>query len=114
MPWTFQVGATNAFLSEGHPDFFATFSASNYTVCVTSGPTERSVIASVPREPGDYDFNLDRSITFVGANNFNRVATEGRIVIDSVTATMVTGGLHATFDKSNEVNGQFQLSICPK
>jgi hypothetical protein len=114
MPWTFQVGATNAFLSEGQTDFFGTFHASSYMVCVESGSTELSLIASVPRQPGDYDFNLDRNITVVGADNFNRVATEGRIVIDSVTATTVTGGLHATFDKSNEVNGRFQITICPK
>jgi len=114
MPWTFQVGATNAFLSEGETDFFATFHASSYMTCVTSGPTELSLIASVPRQPGDFDLDFERSVTFVGADDFNRVTAEGRIEIDSVTATMVTGGLHATFDKSNEVNGRFQISVCPQ
>jgi hypothetical protein len=30
-----------------------------------------------------------------------------------VTATTVTGGLHGIYDGGNEVNGRFQISICP-
>jgi hypothetical protein len=113
MPWTFQVGATNAFLSDGDPNFFATFHAASYMPCVDIEPAGPHLIVSVPKQPGDYDFDLSLNMTFVGNNDENRIATDGRIVVDSVTATTVTGGLHGTFDAGNEVNGRFQISICP-
>ncbi len=36
----------------------------------------------------------------------------GRIVVDEVTATTVSGGLVGDFDGDNHVNGQFELTIC--
>jgi hypothetical protein len=112
-PWTFQVGATDAFLSEGSDDFFATFYASSYTPCVDSEPSGPHLIVAVPKAPGDYDMSLARNMTFIGSDDRNLIAIDGRIVIDSVTATTVVGGLHGTYDGSNEVNGRFQLAICP-
>ena len=112
-PWTFQVGETNAFLSDGEDDFFASLYAQSYTACGFGEPSEQPhVLGAVPKVVGDYDLDLSRNFTFVDAAQNNLVATDGRIVIDSVTDTTVTGGLHTTYNGDNEVNGRFTLTIC--
>jgi len=111
-PWVFQAGSTDAFLSEGDGDFFAAFYPSAYTPCVDSDPTGPHLIASIPKQPGDYDMSLSRNMTFADGLS-NLVTIDGRVVIETVTATTVTGGLHGTYNGGNEVNGKFQLTICP-
>ena len=110
--WSFQAGSTDAFLSEGEDDFFAAFYATAYTPCGFSDPSGPHVLVSVPKTPGDYDMDLFRNMTFVDTASNNLIATDGRIVIDSVTATTVTGSLHGTYDGGNEINGTFQLTVC--
>ena len=110
--WTFQAGHTSAFLSEGEPDFFASLYAQAFTACGLSEPSgERHLLVSIPKEVGDYDLSLSLNMTFVDGNE-NLIATDGRIVVDSVTDSRITGGLHATFDGDNEVDGQFDVTIC--
>jgi hypothetical protein len=111
--WTFQVGATDAFLSEGDGDFFAALYASPYTACVDREPTGPHILAAIPKQPGDYNLSLMRNITFVIDGSTNLVSLEGQIVVEEVTATMVTGGLRTRRDDGNDVNGRFQLTICP-
>lgn len=110
-PWTFQAGGTDAFLSEGDDNFFATFYAGAFT-CGGSEPTGPSLIVAVPKVPGDYPMSLMRNMTFVMGSD-NKIATDGRVVVDSVTATTVTGGLVGTFDDQNTVSGHFTLTVCP-
>jgi hypothetical protein len=110
--WTFQAGHTSAFLSKGEPDFFASLYPMTFTACGFSEPTGGHVIAAIPKMTGDYDLDLSLNMTFTDGSN-NLIATEGRIVVDSVTATHVTGGLHAIYDSANEVDGQFDVTICP-
>jgi hypothetical protein len=109
--WLFQNGNTDAFLSEGSTDFFATFYESSFTPC-GSEPSGPHVIVSIPKVAGDYSMDFSRNMTFVDGDT-NLVAVDGRIVVDSVTATQVTGGLHGTYDSENEVNGQFSITVCP-
>jgi len=110
-PWTFQAGGTDAFLSEGDDNFFATFYAGAFT-CGGSEPSGPSLIVAVPKVPGDYPMSLMRNMTFVMGSD-NKVAVNGRVVVDSVTATSVTGGLVGTFDDQNTVSGHFTLTVCP-
>ena len=110
-PWTFQAGGTDAFLSEGDDNFFATFYSAAYT-CGQSEPSGPSLIVAVPKVPGDYPMSLMRNMTFVNGSD-NKIATDGRVVVDSVTATTLTGGLVGTFDDQNTVSGHFTLTICP-
>lgn len=58
--------------------------------------------------------SLSRNMTFVVGDSDNLIATNGRIVVDEVTATTVKGGLVASYDGSNEVNGRFEVTICPE
>ena len=113
MPWTFRAGATNAFLSEGDPNFFAAFYATAYNPCVDFEPRGPHLLAAVPKQPGDYGFDLSRNMTFAPGDNVNLVSFDGHIVVDAVTATTVTGGLHGFFDGDNEVNGRFEIAVCP-
>jgi hypothetical protein len=110
-PWTFQAGGTDAFLSEGDDNFFATFYSGAFT-CGSSEPSGPSLIVAVPKVPGDYPMSLMRNMTFVMGSD-NKIATDGRVVVDSVTATSVTGGLVGTFDDQNTVSGHFTLTVCP-
>ena len=109
--WSFVAGSTDGFLSEGQDDFFAVLYPKAYTAC-GSEPSGPHLIVSIPKVAGDYSMNLSRNMTFVDGSD-NKIATDGRIVVDSVTSTHVTGGLHGTYDFDNEVNGQFDLTVCP-
>ena len=112
--WSFVKGDTNAFLSDDE-GFFATLFAIDYEACGFSQAAGNSLILSIPTEAGDYNLSLQRNMTFVVDDDdspLNLVATEGRIVVDEVTATTITGGIHARFDGDNEIDGTFIISIC--
>ena len=111
LPWAFQMGQTDAFLSAGQDDFYATLYPRSYTPCSVSEPNAPHLIVSIPRLPGDYSMGFSRNMTFVDGD-LDMVAVDGRIVVDSVSADRVTGGLHGTYDFDNEVNGQFDIHIC--
>ncbi|MEO8842563.1 MAG: hypothetical protein ABI591_15750 [Kofleriaceae bacterium] len=110
-PWTFTSGATDAFLSEGSDAFFANFYSVAYT-CNASNPSGPALIVGIPRVPGDYPMSLQRNMTFTSGSD-NKIAVDGLIHVDTVTATTITGGLVGTYDDQNTVSGQFTLTICP-
>lgn len=109
--WTFAAGHTDAFLSKDDPDFFATLYPTTFTACGFSEPGGNHLIVAIPKTPGEYPMSLARNMTFVVGND-NKIAIDGRIVVDEVTATSVKGGLVGSFDSSNEVNGRFEITIC--
>ena len=111
--WTFAAGHTSAFLSEGEPDFFATLYPMTFTTCGFSEPAGNHLIVAIPKTPGEYEMSLSRNMTFVVGDSNNLIATDGRIVVDEVTATTVKGGLVSTYDGQNKVNGRFEVTICP-
>lgn len=110
--WSFKAGHTDAFLSEGENDFFAVLYPTAFTPCGISEPSGPHIIVAIPKTPGDYDMGFDHNMTFVGADNTNKVAFDGRIIVDFASPTRVTGGLHGYYDDLNEVNGQFDISVC--
>jgi hypothetical protein len=112
--WTFVAGETDSFLSDEN-NFFASLYGSDFEACGVSQATGDHLILSIPTAAGDYDLSLQRTMTFVvdeadGPNNL--IATEGLIVVDDVSATTITGGVHARFDGGNEVDGNFTVTIC--
>ena len=111
--WSFVAGSTDGFLSDGQDDFFAVLYPMTYTACGFSEPSGPHLIVSVPKTVGDFPMSLQRNMTFTNGSD-NKIATDGRIRVDSVTATKVTGGLVGTYDADNEVSGTFELTICPK
>jgi hypothetical protein len=112
--WTFAAGQTDAFLSEGEDDFFATLYPTTFTTCGFSEPGGDHLIVAIPKQPGEYEMSLSRNMTFVVGDSQNLIATQGKIVVDEVTDTTVKGGLVAAYDGSNEVNGRFEITICPE
>lgn len=111
--WTFQAGATDAFLSQDS-DFFAALYDTSFTPCGFDEPTGPHLLVSVPKQPGEYPLSLQRNITFVVGEADNLISLEGRIVVDEVTATRVTGALVTRRDDGNDVNGEFELTVCPE
>lgn len=113
LPWTFAMGDTDAFLSEGQDDYYATLFQRSYTPCATHSVAEPYLIVSIPKVAGDYQMDFSRNMTFVDpSTDDNMVAIDGRIVVDSVDTDHISGGLHGTYDFDNEVSGQFDLDIC--
>ena len=110
--WTFAAGHTSAFLSEGEPDFFASLYPTTFTACGFSEPGGDHLIVAIPKTPGEYEMSLSRNMTFVVGDS-NLIAINGRIVVDEVTATSVKGGLVSSYDGQNQVNGRFEVTICP-
>lgn len=109
--WTFVAGDTDAFLSKDEPDFFASLYPATFTACGFAGPAGDHLLLSIPKTPGEYPMSLSRNMTFVVGDD-NKIAINGTIVVDEVTATSVKGGLVASFDAANEVNGRFEIPIC--
>jgi hypothetical protein len=109
--WTFRTGETDAILSTGSRLFTALY-ATSYGAC-GAAPVEAHVLVSVPAAPGDYPFSTQQTGTFVIPPTTNLVATTGRIVVTSVSATAVTARVHMIFDAANEIDGEFVASICP-
>src|SRR3954463_6787592 len=86
--WTFKAGNTDSFLSEGEDTFFATMFPMTFTTCGFSEPSGNHIIVSLPKAPGEYPMSLSRNMTFVVGND-NKIAVDGMIRIDTVTATHI-------------------------
>ncbi len=112
--WDFAAGHTNAFLSEGEDTFFASLYADPFEACGFGEPDGPHLILAIPKEPGERTLSLGLNMTFVLDNedNDNLVGTRGKIRVDEVTATTVTGAIRARFDADNEVEGEFSVTIC--
>jgi hypothetical protein len=111
LPWSLDAAATDAFLSENSTTYFANFYATAYK-CGDIEPSGPALIVAVPKQTGDYPMNLGQSMTFVNGSD-NKIAIDGRVEVDTVSATTLTGGLVGSYDDSNTVSGQFTLTICP-
>ena len=113
--WTFATGETNNALST--PDkFWVDLYAATFDTCVAFGaPSDAdNVTMMMPKTPGSYPLSLAQNATlYVASSSDNLVAIRGLLVIDSVTATTISGGMHVTYNADNTVDGQFQASICP-
>ena len=116
-PWSLVSAESSAFLSKDSPTFFVTAYAVAVTPCAgaASSATGNELLLNIPKTAGDYRVNPSLSQTFyLRASNLNLAATtNGRIRVDQVTATMVSGGAHVAFDGANEVDGVFSVPLCP-
>jgi hypothetical protein len=110
--WTFQTGATDTFLSQDSDDFAAVLYATSYAPC-TGNPSGPHLFVSVPKQPGVYNLSPTRNVTFTVNDTDNLISLDGVVAVHEVTATSVTGGLQTHYDGGNDVNGQFQLTVCP-
>ena len=99
------------------PDkFWVDLYAATFDTCVAFGaPSDAdNVTMMMPKTPGSYPLSLAQNATlYVASSSDNLVATKGLLVIDTVTATTISGGMHITYNADNTVDGQFQASICP-
>jgi len=115
VPWSFGSAESIAFLSSSD-QFFVEAYAEVVAPCTGAGNglSSNRMILNVPRSTGDYLLGSGLNETFfVQSTGFNYIATNGRIVVNQVTDTMLSGAGHFIFDADNDVNGQFQAQICP-
>jgi len=114
-PWSFMTGQTDSFLSDA-TKYFTTLYPSAFTACQTfAAPgNDNYILIDLPASVGSYGLSLSQNATLYDAStSYNWVATRGRIQIDSITETTITGGVTITYNADNAVDGQFQASICP-
>jgi len=112
--WTLGTAESNAFLSEDDT-FWVDAYAESFTPCThaTSLDTD-NLILTLPKAPGTYGLSLALTQTFyIAAGSKNLAATSGTIVIESVTATTISGAAKFAFNADNSVDGTFQATICP-
>jgi hypothetical protein len=111
--WSLGTAETDALLSVGG-SFFLIMYPETFTACSAqpSDPNENQFLPTIPMVAGDYALSKDLPASFQVGNTAN-VAVSGHLVIDSVTATTVTGGINATFDSNNTLDGQFTIAVCP-
>ena len=114
--WTFETGTTNAFLSGSGDTYFATLYAVDFAGCGQE-PFDNvpSLIVRIPKTVGSSNFSLKLNGTFTYGGTDgpeNLVATNGTIVVDEITDTTITAGVHMIYDANNAVDGRFTATIC--
>jgi hypothetical protein len=114
MPWTFHTAESDAFLSDDK-NFWVDAYAASFTPCTNAGPFDSDrLILTVPKTVGTHALSLALNETFYSAaDSTNLVATSGTIVVDSVTATTITGALKFAYNADNSADGVFEATICP-
>jgi hypothetical protein len=113
--WTFATGETDAYLSSEGDTLFTTLYASTFAACETFMPDDSAgtIIALIPKKTGRYGLSLSMNVTFYNPPGDNWVATRGSLEITEVTDTTISGGVYATYNGDNTVDGRFTVSICP-
>ena len=71
----------------------------------------RSEAPSVGEEELCFSSGCSKTLTFYDGS-MNYIITTGKIKIDTVTTTEVTGKMYAKSGSNNEINGTFTLSRC--
>jgi hypothetical protein len=113
LPWTVATAQTNPLLSDSD-ELFAGLYAVGFSACSGTLPRGNSLLLGIPIQPGDYTLDSSEPATFyVEQGNQNLMTTHGRLKVDTVTPTALTGGANIQFDSDNAVAGQFQLTRCP-
>ena len=112
--WTFGTGEARTSFADA-TQFLTNAYGGSFVPCTDNTPfdTDRMVLA-LPKAPGTYTLSASLSQTFFSADTKASVAaTSGALVVDSVTATTITGGARFSHDADNAVDGQFAVTICP-
>lgn len=114
--WTFVSGVAQDIFGDGKLwiDLYAT--APDGDPCSFSAyeVDETRIILTIPPEEFDKELSLSESITLFydeDGESWNEIVTEGRLIVDEVTDTTLSGRLYATADGS-EVDGTFSVTIC--
>ena len=115
-PWTFVEGYTDDFLSD-EDSFRAELYPADVDECGFFRPGAMDhLLVRIPTATGEYELSLQQNMTYVVYDEEgprNLVATEGVLVVESIDATTIMAGLHSRFDGDNEVDGNFEITICP-
>lgn len=71
------------------------------------------ILMATPATTGRYPLSNTLNVTLVDlSENKNRIATNGEIIIESVTDQEITGSIQADFNSDNAVSGRFNVKRC--
>ncbi len=75
------------------------------------GTSAPRLMLDLPRKAGTYPLGGERGVTFFTPPSKNALATQGQLVIYSVTDKAITFGLSAKQNKDNDVSGRMTLDL---
>ena len=113
--WTFDTGRVvvptsgSTYWYDMTSDNLSNACSSNYT----GSSSHPKILFSRSEAPsvGETELGWGTTVTFYDGSINNGIIT-GKIKIDNVTTTEVTGKMYAKSDSNNEINGTFTLSRC--
>ena len=114
-PWSLVMAQSNASLSDSTKYFIIMYPTA-FTACQSFAEPSNvnEILVDLPNKPGNYTLGMTMTATFYNASTSDNLgATRGRIQIDSVTSTTLSGGANFTYNADNTIDGQFQVTICP-
>jgi hypothetical protein len=110
-PWTFKNGQTLGTAIEAYRVYA---SGTSFTPCAGEFPFEMDqVILTVPEKVGSYDLTLlfNQSLASA-ATGATYIATRGKLVVESITATTIKGAAKLEGNADNYLDGTFEATIC--
>ena len=113
--WSLATAQSDAFLSDS-TKYFVTMYPTAFTACQSfAEPSDvNEILVDLPNKPGSYTLGMTMTATFYNVSTLDNLgATRGRIQIDSITSTTISGGANFTYNADNTIDGQFQVTICP-
>jgi hypothetical protein len=113
-PWTFVKGDATPMMFGDERELQIDLFPVDFETCGWDTPIASEILGTFPAEVGEYELSTGLNVTFV-VDHENYWAIDGALVIDEVTDTKIRGGLHAIakHDPGNEIDGQFEIDICP-
>jgi hypothetical protein len=109
--WTFSSGEALADATADH-EFYADAYTDPIRACEDL-PDGLGLMLDLPPEPGDYVMRSDDLMIFIDfSGTEQRQGARGRLVIDAVTPTQITGGATIKLDANNSISGRFVFTIC--
>jgi hypothetical protein len=109
--WNYTNGTTDPWLSDDET-LFGLLVRDNFG-CDFGTVSFPLVSFAMPTEPGEYEMGPGHGVTFTVGDNENLNVMEGVLVVDEVTETTASGRMRAVYDADNEVEGTFEVDICP-
>jgi hypothetical protein len=109
--WMLGTADTEVILSTSTA-FFLSMYPDSLTACSGNSSSNDSVMTMMPSSPGDYALDSQGFTVTFSVDNTGIAATSGHLVIDTATSTTITGGIYASANADNTVNGTFMATIC--
>ena len=109
-PWTFLSGIAKVSATSGQVNL-SFWSIKESNACTFANGSMRQIKTTVAAKVGAYNIKDGQKIVFDGS--YEAIpAKKGKIVITKIEDGMIYGTLDISYDKENDVKGDFAVSLC--